>query len=340
MALSARVSACSRPGPDPNGGVIPSGGATRNLLILFFDRDNREFLRGGITMADYVRPMDLLQEVVELAKKKSELSIRDMLIRGILAGAFLGYATSLVFVVLSQGLPPIVGAILFPVGFVILVLLGLELVTGNFALLPAGVMAGKVRMTKLLRNLAWVYLGNLIGSLLFAGLFYLAITNWGTGNGGAVADLLKQAAQKKTLAYVALGSAGWGTALVKAVLCNWMVTIGAVLAMSSKSTVGKIAAMWLPIMTFFALGFEHSVVNMFLIPSGMMLGAPISIAQALLWNLLPVTLGNLLAGSLLTGMALYATYPAASSPVVGRVQVIATAQDDQQTAFATTGSLR
>ena len=291
-------------------------------------------------MADYVRPMDLLQEAVELAKKKSELSIRDMLIRGILAGAFLGYATSLVFVVLSQGLPPIVGAILFPVGFVILVLLGLELVTGNFALLPAGVMAGKVRMRKLLRNLAWVYLGNLIGSLLYAGLFYLAITNWRTGNGGAVADLLKQAAQKKTLAYMALGANGWGTAVVKAVLCNWMVTIGAVLAMSSKSTVGKIAAMWLPIMTFFALGFEHSVVNMFLIPSGMMLGAPISLTQALLWNLLPVTIGNLFAGTLLTGMALYATYPAASSPIVGRVQVIATAQDDQQTAFATTGSLQ
>src|SRR5258708_5902872 len=140
-------------------------------------------------MADYVHPLDLVQDAVELAKKKSELSIRDMLIRGILAGAFLGYATSLVFVVMSQGLAPIVGAILFPVGFVILVLLGLELVTGNFALLPVGVMAGKVRLTKLLRNWAWVYLGNLIGSLLFAALFYLAITNWHTGNGGAVADL-------------------------------------------------------------------------------------------------------------------------------------------------------
>jgi formate/nitrite transporter len=285
-------------------------------------------------MADYVRPMDLLQEAVELAKKKSELSIRDMLIRGILAGAFLGYATSLVFVVLSQGLPAIVGAILFPVGFVILVLLGLELVTGNFALLPAGVMAGKVRMTKLLRNLAWVYLGNFIGSLLYAGLFYLAISNWRTGNGGAVADLLKQAAQKKTLAYIALGPSGWGTALVKAVLCNWMVTIGAVLAMSSKSTVGKIAAMWLPIMTFFALGFEHSVVNMFLIPSGMMLGAPISIAQALLWNLLPVTIGNFLAGALLTGMALYATYPTQTAPAEAKVEVAPAKQSEQQAAFA------
>jgi formate/nitrite transporter len=285
-------------------------------------------------MTDYVGPKELLQEAVQLAKRKSELTVRDMLIRGILAGAFLGYATSLVFVVLSQGLAPIVGAILFPVGFVILVLLGLELVTGNFALLPAGAMAGTVRFTKLLRNWGWVYLGNLIGSLLYAALFFVAITNWHTGNGGAVADLLKQAAQKKTLAYMALGPSGWGTALVKAILCNWMVTIGAVLAMSSKSTVGKIAAMWLPIMTFFALGFEHSVVNMFLIPSGMMLGAPISVGQALLWNLLPVTLGNMVAGTLLTGMALYATYPTQAVPTASMANVLPTEQNERQAAFA------
>jgi len=287
-------------------------------------------------MTDYVNPKELLQEAVQLAKRKSDLPVRDMLIRGILAGAFLGYATSLAIVVTSQGLPPIVGAILFPVGFVMLALLGLELVTGNFALLPAGVMAGTVRITKLLRNWGWVYLGNLIGSVLYAALFYLAITNWRTGNGGAVADLLKQAAQKKTLAYAALGYSGWGTAMVKAVLCNWMVTIGAVLAMVSRSTVGKITAMWLPIMTFFALGFEHSVVNMYVIPSGMMLGAPISLGQALLWNLLPVSLGNLFAGTLLTGMALYATYPAVTAPIVSMADANAqpSAQTEQPAAFA------
>jgi formate/nitrite transporter FocA (FNT family) len=110
---------------------------------------------GEKIMTDYVAPKELMQEAVQLAKRKSDLPVRDMLIRGILAGAFLGYATSLVFVVLSQGLPPIVGAILFPVGFVILVLLGLELVTGNFALLPAGVMAGSVRVTRLRRRKPW-----------------------------------------------------------------------------------------------------------------------------------------------------------------------------------------
>ncbi len=253
-------------------------------------------------MTDYVNPKELLQEAVQLAKRKSDLPVRDMLIRGILAGAFLGYATSLVFVVLSQGIAPIVGAILFPVGFVILVLLGLELVTGNFALLPAGVMAGTVRVSKLLRNWGWVYLGNLIGSLLYAALFY---------------------------------------AFVKAILCNWMVTIGAMLALISRSTVGKITAMWLPIMTFFALGFEHSVVNMYLIPSGMMFGAPISVGQAFLWNLLPVTLGNVVAGALLTGVALYATYPSeAAVSVATQIQAVTTEQNEKPGTFAAAAGLR
>ena len=101
---------------------------------------------------DYVVPTQLVAEMLEAARKKAALSVRDLMIRGILAGVFLGYATSLVMVVLSQGLPPIVGAILFPVGFVMLVLLGLELATGNFALLPAGLLSRDVSFGELLRN--------------------------------------------------------------------------------------------------------------------------------------------------------------------------------------------
>ncbi len=134
---------------------------------------------------DYVNPTDLVSEALQVAKRKASLTIRDMLLRGILAGVFLGYATSLVMVILSQGAPPIVGAAFFPVGFVMLVLLGLELATGNFALLPPGLVAGQVRLSALLRNWMWVYLGNLIGSVFYAGLFYLAMTNFGTSNGGA-----------------------------------------------------------------------------------------------------------------------------------------------------------
>src|SRR5436190_19922703 len=138
----------------------------------------------GRRRMDYVNPVELVQEALRVAKKKAALSTCDLLLRGFLAGAFLAYATSLVMIVLSQGLPPIVGALLFPAGFVMLVLLGLELATGNFALLPVGYAAGAVRLRDLWRNWTWVYVGNLIGSLGYALLFYLAITNYGTSNGG------------------------------------------------------------------------------------------------------------------------------------------------------------
>ena len=118
-------------------------------------------------------------------------------------------------------------------------------------------------------------------------------------------ELIKAAAQKKTLGYMALGLRGWETAFIKGALCNWMVTLGAVLAMASRSTIGKIVVMWLPIMTFFAHGYEHSIVNMFLIPTGRLLGAPVSLSQWWMWNQIPATLGNFVSGALLTGLALY-----------------------------------
>ncbi len=160
----------------------------------------------------------------------------------------------------------------------------------------------------MLRNWAWVYIGNLIGSVLYALLFYLAITSFGANNGAALGDQLRQVAERKTLAFAALGMSGWGTAFIKAVLCNWMVTVGTMLAFASRSTIGKIAAMWLPITIFFAHGYEHSIVNMFVIPAGMFLGAHVSMGQWWWWNQIPVTLGNMLAGALFTGIALWYTY--------------------------------
>jgi formate transporter len=259
---------------------------------------------------DYVNPQTLMQETVEVAKKKSTLTITDMLIRGFLSGGLLGFGTSMAVIVTAQGLPPIVGAILFPAGFVTLVLLGLELATGNFAILPAGFMGGEVSFMKVLRNWTWVYLGNLVGCVFYAFLFYLTVTNFGATSSGPVGEMLKAAAQKKTLAYMALGYKGWATAMTKGVLCNWLVTIGALFMLVSRSTIGKIVAIWLPITIFFAQGFEHSVVNMFVIPVGMMFGAPISIRNWFLWNQIPVTIGNIVAGVFFTAAALYVTYGA------------------------------
>lgn len=257
---------------------------------------------------DYVKPPGVVAEALEAAGTKAKAPTYHLVLKSALAGAFLGYATSLALVVRAEGLPQIAAAAVFPVGFVLLVLLGLELVTGNFALLPMGLMGGAARVKGLLRNWGWVYLGNLAGSVLYAAMFYAVVTQFGATDGGAVGAEVRGLAAKKTLAYIALGSGGWGTALVSGILCNWMVTLGTVIAFASRSTVGKIAAMWLPIMTFFALGYEHSVVNMYLIPSGMLLGAPISIGDWWLWNQIPVTLGNIVGGGVFTGVALYVAY--------------------------------
>jgi formate/nitrite transporter len=265
---------------------------------------------------DCLTPHETITEARQSAARKASLTTGQMMLRGALAGGILAYATSLAMIVNAQGLPPIVAAICFPVGFVILVLLGLELATGNFALIPIGYLSGDVSLSQMLRNWTWVYIGNLLGSVAYAVLFYLAITAFGTSNGAALGDQLRKAAQAKTLAYQALGPAGWGTAFVKAMLCNWMVTLGALLALVSRSTVGKIAAMWLPIFTFFAHGYEHSIVNMFVIPAGRLLGAPVPVSTWWLWNQIPVTFGNLAGGIVLTGAALYAAYPQTRPAVV------------------------
>jgi formate/nitrite transporter len=257
---------------------------------------------------DFVRPADLVADAITAAEVKAALPVKDLLIRGFLSGAFLAIATSLAFTVRAQPLAPIAAAVIFPVGFVLLVLLGLELATGNFALLPMGMAAGRVSLRELLRNWSWVYVGNLAGCLFYALFFYWAVTSFGHTNGGPVATQLKAAAVAKTVAYQKLGATGWGLSVVKAVLANWMVTVAVMMAFVARSTIGKMAAMWLPIMIFFALGFEHSIVNMFVVPAGMLLKAPVSMSQWWLWNQIPVTIGNIAGGAVLTGLALYATF--------------------------------
>lgn len=259
-------------------------------------------------IGDAVSPGALVEDAVAATELKASLPVGDLLFRGFLSGALLGIATSLAFTVKAQALPAIAAAVIFPVGFVMLVLLGLELATGNFALLPMGVAARRVSWAGLARNWGLVYVGNLAGCLFYAALFYGALTSFGHANGGAVATQLKAAGVAKTIAYQKLGGTGWMLVLVKGILANWMVTVAVMLALASKSTIGKIGAMWIPIMVFFALGFEHSIVNMFVIPIAMMLKAPISASQWWMWNQIPSTLGNIIGGALLTGLGLYYTF--------------------------------
>ncbi len=256
----------------------------------------------------FVKTDQVVQGMIETGEAKAKLSVIDMLIRGGLAGALLGFGTTLAFTAEIQTGMGIFGAILFPACFVLVILLGLELVTGSFALIPLAVLEKRVSVFQMLSNWFWVIIGHLIGAGLYALLYVIATTQLSHVTDNAIAAKIIAVAEAKTLLYANLGSDGLIVVFVKALLCNWMVTLGAVMAMTSTNTMGKIVAMWLPILIFFAQGFEHAVVNMFVIPAGMMLGADVSLADWWLWNQLPVLFGNLVSGVVFTGLALYFTH--------------------------------
>jgi formate/nitrite transporter len=257
---------------------------------------------------DYVTPYEVSTAMVESGATKARLSAGDILIRGALSGALLGFSESLAAAVTAATGDAVVGAVLFPVGFIMIALLNLELFTGSCALLPVAGYAGRATGGQVLRSLVLVYIGNLIGSLAYAVLYAAVSTHFFTTAPDAVGAKLIAIATAKTAPYMAAGGAGWATAFLKGVLCNWMVSFGSVMALVSRSVIGKIVAAWMPIMAFVAMGFEHCVVNMFAVPVGMMLGAPINVGTWLVWNQIPVTLGNIIGGVILTGTAMYATY--------------------------------
>ncbi len=264
---------------------------------------------------DYVKPADVASAMVNAGRTKLALSPADLVIRGALAGGILAAATSLAITGAVQTGQPLVGALIFPVGLILIVLLGLDLVTGAFGLVPLPWMESDTDSKSVLVNWGWIFLGNLIGSVVYGGLLAIALTNFGATAPSDVALKIVAIAQAKTTGYQALGFAGMITVFVKAILCNWMVCLAIVAAMSTSSTIGKIACAYMPVFIFFAQGFEHSVVNMFIIPTGMMMGAKVTIAQWWVWNQIPVTLGNLVGGFVFTGLALYITHkPRMSAP--------------------------
>ncbi len=274
---------------------------------------------------DDEKPADIVASMVDASVKKLTLSPRDLLIRGAISGALLGAATGFSFSATVSTGEPLAGAMAFPVGFAMIMVLGLELVTGNFAVLPLAPLEGRSLWSSVVAAWYWVFLGNLLGAMGFGGLLAITLTNMGTGAPPGIAAHIVAAAENKTLANEALGNTGLIVAFVKGILCNWLVCLGVVMAMMCRSTVGKIVVAWLPIVTFVAQGFEHSVVNMFVIPTGIMLGAKVSLSEWWMWNQIPVTLGNIVGGFFCTGFALYVTYRPAAKKQVAALPVVARA---------------
>lgn len=257
---------------------------------------------------DNIKPANIISELIHMGAYKSTLSAKNILIRGFLSGAFLGFATVLAFITAIQTHVDVIGALMFPVGFAMIIILGLELVTGNFAIIPMAVMAKETTFKNLAHNWFYAIVGNLIGSLFFGILFYIYITKAGHTFQSDIIEKIITVAESKTLVYKNLGNTGFLVVFVKAILCNWMVAMGVVMGYVSTSTIGKIVALWLPVFTFFALGLEHCVVNMFVIPSAILFKANISMSDWWIWNQIPVIIGNIVGGCFFTGILLYLTY--------------------------------
>jgi formate transporter len=261
---------------------------------------------------DYVKPKGVVESMLAGGALKLSLPPRQLVLRGMLAGAYLGIGTSMAVTAAVETGYWIVGSLLFPFGLALAILLGAEIITGSFALLPCAAVDGQKNagLRQVFANWGWVFLGNLLGSILYAGLFAIALTTAGDAQINAVGTKLIAIAEAKTNYYASHGPAGLIAVFTKGILCNWMVSLAVVAAYMSTSFSGKVLAIWGPTLLFFSQGFEHAVVNMFLIPIGMMLGGNISFSTWWLWNQIPVTLGNLVGGMLFTGLAMYVAHHA------------------------------
>jgi formate/nitrite transporter len=242
----------------------------------------------------------------------------SVLVLGVLAGAYIGFggmlSTTVTFDMAAGfgiGFTKFIGGAVFSVGLMLVVIAGAELFTGN-NLMITSTLAREITFTTMLKRWVAVYVANFVGSIIIALLFYLSGL-WKTGGGALGEAVVRIAYAKVNLAF--------GEALFRAIGCNWLVCLAVWMALSARQTVGKIFAIFFPIMAFVAIGFEHCVANMYFIPAGMFLhswgavAAPAGVDPASLgWgsflyrNLLPVTVGNIIGGVFFVGMSYWGAY--------------------------------
>jgi len=258
----------------------------------------------------YLVPNEFVTKMVDAGESKIFMSTRDTIIRAYMAGAILALAAAFAVTISVQTGNALAGAILFPVGFCMLYLLGFDLLTGVFTLAPLALIDKRpgVTLGGVLRNWWLVFIGNFAGALTVAVFMAIIFTFAFSTPPNIVGQKIGTIGESRTLGYAAYGAAGMLTLFIRGVLCNWMVSTGVVGAMISTHVSGKVIAMWMPIMLFFYMVFEHSIVNMFLFPSGLLLGAHFTWMDYLLWNEIPTVLGNLVGGLAFTGLTLYATH--------------------------------
>jgi len=258
----------------------------------------------------YVVPTEFVTKMVDAGESKLLMSTRDTLIRSYMAGAILALGAAFAITVTVNTGNALVGAMLFPVNFILLYLMGFDLLTGVFTLAPLAVLDKRPGATwrGVFRNWGLVFCGNFAGAMTVAVFMAIIFTFGFSEAANAVGQKIGHIGEGRTVGYSNHGASGMLTLFIRAVMCNWMVSTGVVAAMMSTSVSGKAIGMWMPIMVFFYMGFEHSIVNMFLFPSGLMLGGNFTIMDYLIWNEIPTVIGNLVGGFTFVGLALYSTH--------------------------------
>ena len=258
----------------------------------------------------YLPPAEFVRKAIDSGEAKIFMSTKDTIIRAFMAGAILALAAAFAVTVNQSTGQPLVGAILFPVGFCMLYLLGYDLLTGVVVLTPLALWDKRpgVTVAGLGRNWILVFIGNFAGALTVAVMMAIVFTFGFATDPNPVGKLIAGIGEARTLGYSKYGASGMLTLFIRAVMCNWMVSTGVIGAMISTSVPGKVIAMWMPITVFFFMTFEHSVVNMFLFPSALLMGGKFSIMDYIIWNEIPTLTGNIVGGIAFTGLMLYATH--------------------------------
>ena len=243
---------------------------------------------------------------------KAVKPVAKIFVAAIMAGMFIAFGGSSSNVAVSGienvGLARTLAGCIFPVGLMLIVLVGGELFTGN-CMMIGGVMTGRIKAMQMIRVLVTVYLGNLVGSLIVSFLAYYS-GQWKYGAGALGAYTIKVAFGKLNLSF--------GTAVASGILCNILVCVAVLMASASKDAVGKIFGCFFPIWAFVIAGYEHCVANMYYIPAGIIAAMDPAFAQKamelygytaedlamlnpvnmIVNNLIPVTIGNIIGGML------------------------------------------
>ncbi|SHH17755.1 formate/nitrite transporter family protein [Tepidibacter thalassicus] len=249
----------------------------------------------------YLLPREVAEATVNSGVVKANLSISRLILLGIFAGIFISFGAYGDIVVMQSlknidiGIMKFMGAFVFPVGLMLVVIAGAELFTGN-NLMTLALMDGKITLRGLLKNWVFVYIGNFIGSILIVIVIFKA-------------GLLKDRAADLSIA-IAKGKLGltFEVAFLRAVLCNIIVVLAVWMATAAQDIVSKIFACWFPIMLFVLSGYEHSIANMFFIPMGKLLGLSVTWGEIFIKNLIPVTIGNIVGGGLIVPLVYYICY--------------------------------